>query len=225
MAEETSRTRDRLLEAASALFAAKGFRAATVAGICRAARANIAAVNYHFGGKENLYREAWRYAHNRTLQMFPPDGGVPPEAPAEERLKGRIRSILQRAISDDGREFQIMSHEIANGTNLLDQVVHDTLRPLGEATEGIVRELLGGAADESTVRLCTMSVIGPCLHMLRRPRKHTNSGPWRGFGLPPLEEMAEHFATFALAGIREVRRQIDNEGPGGCGGGRKRGRA
>ncbi|RXF57379.1 TetR family transcriptional regulator, partial [Enterococcus faecalis] len=35
--------------------------AATVAEICARAGANIAAVNYYFGGKVALYQEAWRH--------------------------------------------------------------------------------------------------------------------------------------------------------------------
>ena len=45
-------TRGRLLDAAGAIFADKGFRDATTAEICRRAKANIAAVNYHFGSKD-----------------------------------------------------------------------------------------------------------------------------------------------------------------------------
>ena len=42
-------TRERLLKAAEALFAERGFKRVTVREICLAARANVAAVNYHFG--------------------------------------------------------------------------------------------------------------------------------------------------------------------------------
>ena len=48
-------TRQRLLEAAARLFAARGFTHVTVREICNAANANVAAVNYHFGDKLGLY--------------------------------------------------------------------------------------------------------------------------------------------------------------------------
>jgi len=51
-------TRERLLAAAGRVFAEKDYRKATIAEICRLAETNIAAVNYHFGDKETLYREA-----------------------------------------------------------------------------------------------------------------------------------------------------------------------
>jgi len=55
----TGDARERLLDAAERLFAEHGFRAASVREITVAAGCNLAAVNYHFGGKLNLYREVF----------------------------------------------------------------------------------------------------------------------------------------------------------------------
>ncbi|MCG6968134.1 MAG: CerR family C-terminal domain-containing protein [Gammaproteobacteria bacterium] len=53
---ESSETRVRLLEVGTHLFAESGFKGASVRELCAEAGANIAAVRYHFGGKEGLYR-------------------------------------------------------------------------------------------------------------------------------------------------------------------------
>lgn len=57
MARRTSSasTRERLLDAAEALFAEAGFNGASLRPITEQAGANLAAVNYHFGSKEALY--------------------------------------------------------------------------------------------------------------------------------------------------------------------------
>src|SRR3989442_13609471 len=55
-----ARTRERLLEAAERLFAERGFRATSVRALTSEAGCNVASVNYHFGGKEGLYREMFR---------------------------------------------------------------------------------------------------------------------------------------------------------------------
>jgi AcrR family transcriptional regulator len=52
---ETKETRERLLDAAEKAFAAGGF-GASLREITGAAGANVAAVSYHFGGKEGLIR-------------------------------------------------------------------------------------------------------------------------------------------------------------------------
>ena len=53
---DAGRTRERLLDAAERLLAAKGFEATSVRDVTAKAKANLAAVNYHFGSKEALVR-------------------------------------------------------------------------------------------------------------------------------------------------------------------------
>ena len=53
-------TKERILDTAEVLFAQKGYQAVSVREITSAARCNLAAVNYHFGKKENLYLEVFR---------------------------------------------------------------------------------------------------------------------------------------------------------------------
>jgi len=204
---QTADTKQRVLEAATRRFAEKGFHSTTVAEICRGAGANIAAVNYHFGSKEALYREAWLHAHRGMVKAFPPDGGVPAEAPPEERLRGRIRAVLQRVLSEDGLEFRILNHEMAVPTGLLGQVVHDTIGPLRNAMEDVVLELMGGRADEGDVRLCVLCIIGPCMQMMRRQDMHRAMRRGDPRRTDPLESTVAHLTSFALAGIREIRRR------------------
>ena len=53
-------TRQRILDAAESLFTEHGFDATTLRQITGAAAVNLAAVNYHFGSKEELIREVFR---------------------------------------------------------------------------------------------------------------------------------------------------------------------
>ena len=53
----TQETRDRILDAAESLFADNGFRAVSLRQITTEAGVNLAAVNYHFGGKDGLIYE------------------------------------------------------------------------------------------------------------------------------------------------------------------------
>jgi AcrR family transcriptional regulator len=52
----TQATRERLLAAAEALFLAHGYDGTSARMVTAAARANLAAINYHFGGKEGLFQ-------------------------------------------------------------------------------------------------------------------------------------------------------------------------
>jgi AcrR family transcriptional regulator len=53
-------TRQRILGAAEALFAEHGFAGASLRQVTAAANVNLAAVNYHFGSKDNLIEEVFR---------------------------------------------------------------------------------------------------------------------------------------------------------------------
>src|SRR3954469_18414757 len=56
----TSDSRERILRAAAAEFAARGYAGANVDRIARAARLNKAMIYYHFDSKAALYREILR---------------------------------------------------------------------------------------------------------------------------------------------------------------------
>ena len=49
-------TKDRIMAAAMRLFAEKGLKLVTVREICKAAKVNVALVNYHFRNKNGLYQ-------------------------------------------------------------------------------------------------------------------------------------------------------------------------
>jgi len=64
-AEAGSETRDRILQAALQAFAAQGFDGATTRQIADAAGVNLGLLQYHFGGKEKLWRAAVELAFSR----------------------------------------------------------------------------------------------------------------------------------------------------------------
>ncbi len=207
-------TRERLLGCACEVFAEKGYRDATIADISERAGTNIAAVNYHFGDKEALYVEAWRLAFRKSLEAYPPDGGISSDAPAEERFRGRILAAMRRFTYPKNYEFEIMSKEIANPTGLLLEVMRESIEPLRHEFDLIIRDLLGPHASEKQVRFCRTSVMAQCVNPMfqqRRQKFFVEAGvkqePMRDDF--DIDIVADHVSRFSLAGIREIRRQIE----------------
>jgi AcrR family transcriptional regulator len=66
MAKET---RDKILEAGMKVFASNGYRGTTTRDICRLAKVNGAAINYHFGSKESLWLAVCKYTHGKLLEI------------------------------------------------------------------------------------------------------------------------------------------------------------
>lgn len=201
-------TKQNLLEAAGKIFARKGFRETTIAEICKQAEANTAAVSYHFGSKEALYVESWRYAFTRSLTIYPPDGGIPPEAPAEERLRGRILSIMRSIVDPQSHDFDIFHKEMANPTGLLAKAIQESVEPIFKGFTLLIAELLNKKLHDPEVQLCAMSIraqcFGPLLHA--RQRKTNQGLPTTGIEplLEDVERLADHVTRFSLAGIRAL---------------------
>lgn len=206
-----NQTRRKLLEAAAEVFAARGYRAATTAEICRRAHANVAAVNYHFRTKEQLYIEAWRHAFERGIRAYPPDGGLPDSAPAGARLRGQIGALVRRVLDPASIDLDIAHHEMAEPTGLLAEVMRRSIEPLHQRFMAIVRELLGRGVTEQEVRLCTMSIDAQCFMPLVHERRQRAARARRRAAavlLPASDAttLAEHICAFSLAGLRGRRR-------------------
>lgn len=192
---------------ASDIFAEKGFRDTTVAEICARAEANIAAVNYHFGSKEALYKESWRHSFNESLKAYPVDGGVLETAPAEERLRGQISSMIQRITDENNKDFFIAQMEMANPTGLLQEVMKIELVPMRQRTLALVRELLGPEVTEQNVHYCEINITSMCIHpmVMQRIAKQTKDKVLPTVMVEDNKAFADHVVKFALAGINAIR--------------------
>ena len=62
-------TRLHILETAGQLFAERGFAEATSKEICTRAGTNMAAINYHFNGRDGLYEAVLIEAHRQLVSI------------------------------------------------------------------------------------------------------------------------------------------------------------
>lgn len=200
-------TRKRLLEAAGAVFAEKGFRRATVRDIVGRAGANLNAVNYHFGDKTGLYLAVMENAH----RMFERDddlqraGDGTRESAA--RLEAFVRFMLNRTLSharqpDIGR---LMAMEMDDPTVALEMVVERFIRPRFHLLTEIVRDLVGGEVPRQKIELCAESIVGQCLHLMQGRAIVTRLMPHLTFTTENIEELVAHITTFSLAALEHMR--------------------
>ncbi len=204
-------TRERLLEAAGEVFAEYGFRQATVREMCRRAGANVAAVNYHFGGKERLYAETLKYGAHVALEKFPPDGGLRRGASPEEALYVFVLSFLKRFLAMGARDWsgKLCAREMVEPTAALDDLVQEVVQPLSQRLHRIVRALLGPKISEPRVRLAQLSVVGQCLlYHHNRPVLERLFGRQTMTGRQ-IERLARHITNFSLGAFQHVRKTED----------------
>ncbi len=98
-------TRERILDAAERLFAEHGFAGTSHRQITAEAQVNLAAVNYHFGSKEELFVEVVRRrlkpVNERRLEMLDEAEGRPGGARLEDVARAFVEPVVE-ARDEDG---------------------------------------------------------------------------------------------------------------------------
>jgi TetR/AcrR family transcriptional regulator, regulator of cefoperazone and chloramphenicol sensitivity len=196
----TATTKQRLLDAAEEIFAAKGYEAASVEEITKRAGANRAAISFHFGGKERLYIETVKYAH-RICHEGVPFPEWPEGTPAAERLHGFIRTMVTRMVAEPKpHATQVMMREMTQPTAACVEVVREYIRPIADSLRGILTELLSGA-DPVAVYLTGFSIVGQILfYKMNRPVARLLMGE-ADFDRLDTDRIADHVTAFTLKGL------------------------
>lgn len=195
-------TKQRLINAAGEMFAEKGFEAASIRDICQRAEANLAAVNYHFGDKRQLYVAAVRHAQCCRQEDVPfPEWPV--EMPAVDRLRAFIETMFARMLAGDRPRWhlEIMLRELARPTEACAAVVEDYIRPMADNLRTILRDLLPDELSEQQRWMIGFSVVGQVLfYYVHQPIIRLLIGP-AGIEPLPLDRLADHVTRFTLAAI------------------------
>jgi TetR/AcrR family transcriptional regulator, regulator of cefoperazone and chloramphenicol sensitivity len=209
----SSATRQRLFEAAGEVFAKRGFRNSTIREICHQARANLAAVNYHFGGKKRLYAAVMEYAYDRAREQYPLAFGDKGEIPPAQRLHDFIQHLMYSLLGEGVPSWlgKLMAREMIEPTAALDNLVGKTIRPMADKLAAIVEELLGARWSEERVRLCQMSIIGQCLHYRNARPVIQRLFPQQHYGSEDIETLVDHITRFSLMALRGLAHEEDED--------------
>src|SRR5262245_56765329 len=173
------RTRDRLVEVAADLFADRGLEKTTVREICAGASANVAAVNYHFGGKEGLYhavvQTAIRVMRETNDLSIEAGRGTPPEA----QLRAYVRVFLSRLQGRDRLSWihKLMARDVAEPGEGMRMVMREWIEPRMQYLVGLAAEISGLAATDVRVLRAVVSIQGQIL-VFARPLPPSSPAAW-----------------------------------------------
>ncbi|MHC5002985.1 MAG: TetR/AcrR family transcriptional regulator [Planctomycetota bacterium] len=213
MGEPLHSTAEALLDAAEELFSARGYAAVGIREIVERAGANIAAINYHFGSKRDLYLAAVRRAMQRrrtaaAWQVLEPAPEDPMDAAVA--LIRFVRRFLHGLlpVRDDEHAFALLLREAIQPTGAIEAVVRDFVEPNERLLAEIVAVLVPKAsADERA--LLAQAVLGQIVHY----RVFLPYLERLSFG--PLEDpervatIADHVARFSLLGLGWAARRVE----------------
>jgi AcrR family transcriptional regulator len=164
-------TRAALIAAALDLFAAKGFEAASTRAIATAAGANIAAIAYHFGGKEGLRTACADFIATMIGEIF----GVALGAAADPSLLTRVeaRDGLARVVEglvdtivargEAGPIVRFMLREMFEPSTAFERLFR-AIAPLHRRACAIWSRATGAPAESEATRLALFALIGQVIY-------------------------------------------------------------
>src|SRR5580704_1295628 len=161
-------TRDRIMKAAGRLFAERGYDGTSIRAIVAKARVNQAAINYHFDGKDGLYREVLRAAFRALTENQLTHAQEMNTMSREAALGAFVRRQLHPLMARDefSRHLRIFNWETVRPTPVFRSLVSEEAAPfMGVAVE-LVRRFLP-EADQRTLMVASIWVIGQCSVFLR----------------------------------------------------------
>jgi AcrR family transcriptional regulator len=201
-------TKIRLLQAARTIFAERGLKNATVRDICDLAGANVAAVCYHFGSKEELYAAVLKDYIEGEERRHPRDQGLTPRSTPVERLRAYVRSYLLQIVGAGDPVDELLgrrlTQEIIEPSQYFGEIFDRHCRSAHQLLLDIVRLLLPGA-DQLTVSRCASSIIGQCVLFDFAKEAITRMTPELELKASNIESITDFIMDFSLGGIRRIR--------------------
>lgn len=159
-------TPERIIKAATGLFARHGHRAVTLKDVAREAKVNGAAVNYHFGDKAKLYRAVIEYCLAEREGAAPIDDKGWRQLSPKQRLRNFIAMMMEQLLNEKETTqlSQIMLWEAIDPTPEFKKMVGRLpARQLG-ILDDIVRDWVGDRLPSRKIRAASISILGQCVY-------------------------------------------------------------
>jgi len=197
-------TKERILGAAETLFARHGFAGASLRQVTAAANVNLAAVNYHFGSKDNLIEEVFRRRLDElnTRRIAALNDALAAGAPRlEDVLAAFIRPALDLSLDESGGHafMRVLARAYAEHDERLRKFLSDNYGHVLREFAVVFARLLP-LLDKEELYWRLDIITGALTHSM------ADFGPMKRRGSVSeevhRERTATHLIRFAAAGLR-----------------------
>jgi len=197
-------TRERILKAAERLFAERGYEATSVRAIVAKARVNQAAINYHFAGKDGLYREvlraAFRVLTEHQLAHAEEAKAMSRDKALAEFVRDQLRPLLAR--DEISRHIRIFNWEAVRPTAVFRKLMSEEAAPFMGLALDLVRRFLP-EADQRTLMVAAVWLIGQCSIFMRNREQLANPPVSLALDEAAVERLVKLISAWAVAGLAQ----------------------
>ena len=204
-------TKRKIIEAAEVEFAENGYGGASVREITAHADVNVAAVNYHFGNKESLYKEMIRNRieplNRKRIDMLEraleENDNFP--LPLERVIDFLVRPILTELMTDDGNDFRflrVIGRGLSEGQTFMKDFHHELLKEIVAKYTAAISDSLRHPGFEKIaygMHLLSCTILGS---MMQHARLEVVSAG--RIDLNDMDGLCEQLVAYISGGLRAV---------------------
>lgn len=220
-----TQARLRLLRAALECFAAHGFNKTSTRQIAQAAGVNLAAINYYFGSKADLYRAV--YTQLCEIASDSVDGGqqglpaaqtgLPTQLEAGVTLLSVLQAFfrisLQPLKQSEAMRLSMRLHfrEILEPSGMFQEHVDRQIRPLHESLTALLGNQLGLAEPDDDVLRLSLAIQSLMVFHFIAQDMVAQLAPALTTTAEAVDTLAERLATYALGMFEAEQRRRAGE--------------
>ncbi|WP_077071648.1 TetR/AcrR family transcriptional regulator [Mailhella massiliensis] len=199
--EDGEATRRQILVTAVRLFAEHGYADTTSKMICREAGVNIAAVNYYFGSRDDLYRAVLDEVHEHIVNEREMAVITSADLPVEQKLERVLDAYIDTAFDGQSWYARIWAHELISPSPLGGVAFLAGTLSKERSIGSLLSELTGIPREDPALQSCIITVMAPYLLMLcvQRDMARTLSTVFAY----RKEDVNRHFKILLFAALRE----------------------
>lgn len=207
--ENGSDVKQRLLDAGEEFFADFGYDGTSTRQLTQKAGCNLAAVNYYFGSKYELYLEViarkMRYLRDRRIEKVSKviaDRGS--RLLLEELLGVFAESFVEPLVDGAGgrRFMRLVSWEMLNPKFPKQKLLEEMIKPVLQLMTGALKRICPDLSEEKAV-LCITSIVSQLMHSIQMDRVFTEVKEEMLVSFN-LQRRIEHIVEFSSAAIRGI---------------------
>jgi AcrR family transcriptional regulator len=195
-------TRDKIIKAASRAFAVNGYEGASIRAIVAEADVNQAAINYHFGSKEGLYRAVLQTAL-RALMKDDDAPRNPDTLPREAALRRFVRRQLRPMTARDELSdyARIFNWETLRPSPIFRKFMAREVAPFLAGVTELVRHFLPGKATDKEAVIGALWLFGQCSIFVRNAGQLANPPFQLEIDERFVDRLADTIACWAAQGL------------------------
>jgi len=194
------------MKAAERLFAESGYDGTSIRAIVAKAKVNQAAINYHFDGKDGLYREVLRGAFRALTEQQLTHAEELKLMSREEALSQFVRRQLQPLLGRDeySRHMRIFNWETVQPTAVFRNLMAEEAAPFLSFAGDLVRRFMPDA-DQRMVTVAAIWLLGQCSVFVRNREQLAEPPVGLVLDEQAIEWLSASISHWVVSGLRPMR--------------------